>query len=72
MKQKHTRAKKARRLNDWGAYQKAYFSTAVFWRRVHGFFGADEREFDIKHPELAGAVEGMKSRIAQQGIHRKV
>lgn len=76
MKQKITKAKKARRLNNWGEYQKDFFSTPVFWRRVRGFFGGDSKEFDRKHPGLSGAVDGMISRINQQeailGMHRKV
>lgn len=75
MKQKVTKAKKANRLNNWGSYQNSFFSTSVFWRRVKGFFGCDSRDFDEKHPDLSGAVDGMKARIAQRevelGIHRK-
>ncbi len=73
MKQKYTKAKKARRFNNWLAYQKAAFSTSVFWRRVNGFFGADSLEFDRKHPSLDNAVEGYKSRLAlaRQGTNIK-
>ena len=72
MKQKHTKAKKARRLNVWPAYQKWLFGLSVFERRVRGYEGADSRTFNEKHPNLEPAVEGMKQRIAQQGQHRKV
>ena len=72
MERKHTQAKKANRLNFWPAYQNDFFSTSVFWRRVRGIFGSDSRTFDEKHPELSGAVDGMKAKIAQSGIHRKV
>ena len=46
MERKHTQAKKARRLNFWNEYQKVYFSTSVFWRRVRGILGSDNRTFD--------------------------
>ena len=72
MERKHSQAKKARRFNFWPAYQSVFFSTSVFWRRVRGIIGSDNRTFDEKHPELSGAVDGMKARIAQSGIHRKV
>ena len=72
MRQEHTNAKKARRFSLWSAFQNDVYSTPVFWRRVKGFFGADSKEFDKKHPSLSGAVDGMKSRIAAQGNHRKV
>ena len=72
MRQKHTRAKKARRLNLWSAYQNDLFSTSVFWRRVRNIFGSDARTYDEKHPDLDGAVQGMKARMAQNGNHRKV
>ena len=74
MKQKHTRAKKANRINHWASYQSYIYSLSVFWRRVRGITGSDSRTFDIKHPSLDGAVEGMKARIAQAtaGMHRKV
>ncbi len=72
MKQKYTQAKKARRINFWGCYQKAWASTSVFMRRVQGFFGADSKEYDAKHPSLAPAVEGYKQRLAQQGHHNRV
>ena len=69
MKQKHTQAKKARRLNLWPAYQKAWASTSVFLRRVQGFFGADCAAYDRKHPDLEPAVEGYKSRLAAQKLN---
>lgn len=74
MKQKHTQAKKARRFNNWLAYQKDIFSTSVFMRRVQGFFGADSAAFSAKHKDLDMAVEGYKARLAlaQQGTHIKV
>lgn len=73
MKQVHTQAKKACRFNNWLAYQKGIFSTSVFMRRVQGFFGADYAAYSAKHPDLDGAVEGYKSRLAlaQQGTHIK-
>ena len=73
MKQKHTKAKKARRFNNWLAYQKDIFSTSVFMRRVQGFFGADSATFSAKHKDLDMAVEGSKARLAlaQQGTHIK-
>jgi len=73
MKQKHTQAKKARRFNNWLAYQKEVFSTSVFVRRVQGFFGADSAAYSAKHPSLDAAVEGYKARLAlaQQGTHIK-
>ena len=50
---------------QWSIHQ-----VSVFWRRVHGIYGADHREFDRKHPDLELAVDGMKQRIAaaQAGI----
>ena len=57
MKQKHTQAKKARRFNNWLAYQKEVFSTSVFVRRVQGFFGADSAAYSAKHPSLDAAVK---------------
>jgi hypothetical protein len=72
MKQKHTQAKKARRVNLWTAYQKWIFGLSVFERRVRGYEGADSRSFSEKHHNLDAAVEGMKQRLAQQGQHRKV
>ena len=72
MRQAVTKAKKARRFNNWLAYQNSFFSTSVFWRRVQGFFGADCHQFDSKHPGLSDAVDGMKARMAQAGNHRKV
>ena len=69
MKQCHTQAKKARRFNNWSAYQKAWASTSVFWRRVQGFYGADSAAYDRKHPDMEHAVEGYKSRIAAQQIN---
>lgn len=73
MKQKHTKAKKARRFNNWAAYQKSLFSTSVFWRSVQGFFGADSETYSAKHPDMDAAVEGYKSSLAlaQQGTHVK-
>lgn len=72
MKQKHTQAKKARRLNIWPAYQQWLFGLSVFERRVRGYEGADSRSYSEKHPDLDNAVEGMKQRIAQQqGHHQK-
>lgn len=58
MKLKHTRARKANRLNYWPAYQK--------W-----FYGADCGTYSLKHRELDNAVEGYKSRLALQsnGVH---
>lgn len=72
MRRKHTEAKKANRLNHWPSYQSYIFSLSVFWRRVRGIIGSDSRTFDIAHPSLSGAVDGMKSRLAAQGNHRKV
>lgn len=69
MKQCYTQAKKARRFNNWGAYQKAWASTSVFMRRVQGFFGADHAAYDRKHPDLEHAVDGYKSRLAAQQIN---
>lgn len=73
MKQKYTQAKKARRLNNWLAYQKVRFSTSVFMRRVQGFFAADSRAFSEKHKRLDSAVEGYKAQLAlaQRGTHIK-
>ena len=74
MKQKHTQEKKARRFNNWLAYQKEFFSTSVLIRRMQGFFGADADTFSAKHKDLDAAVEGYKSRlaVAQQGYHNRV
>lgn len=74
MKQRYTQAKKARRFNNWLAYQKGIFSESVFMRRVQGFFGADCAAYSAKHPDLDGAVEGYKARLAlaQQGHHNRV
>lgn len=69
MKQKHTKAKKARRFNLWQAYQNAVHSTSVFWRRVQGFYGADSAAYNRKHPDLEPAVEGYKSRPAAQKLN---
>lgn len=74
MKQNYTQAKKARRLNDYGAYQKRFFGTSVFMRRVQGILGADAAAFSVKHASLDMAVEGYKARLAldQQGHHNRV
>lgn len=74
MKQRYTRAKKARRFNNWLAYQKWIFSESVFMRRVQGFFGADYMAYSAKHPDLDGDVEGYKARLAlaKQGTHNRV
>ena len=45
--------------------QKTLHQVPVFWRRVEGFYGADHRSFDAKHPDLELAVEGYKQRLAQ-------
>ena len=63
MKQKHTKARKARRFNLWYAYQKVWYSTSVFTRRLEGFYGADSADYDRKHPDMEMAVEGYKSRM---------
>lgn len=74
MKQKITRARKARRLNCWEAYQKWYYTLSVFERRVRGFLGADHAVYSQKYRELDNAVEGYKQRLALQsnGIHSQV
>lgn len=38
---------------------------SVFWRRTRDIVGPDAREFSAKHPNLDGAVDGFKSRMAQ-------
>lgn len=65
MKQKVTKAKKARRFNLHSCYQDGVTSMSVFERRVQGIYGHDSRSFDQKHPDLEGAVDGMRQRIAQ-------
>ena len=74
MKLKFTQAKKARRFNNWQAYQKEIFSTSVLMRRVQGFLSADSASYSAKHPGLDMAVEGYKARLAlaQQGHHNRV
>ena len=73
MKQKYTQEKKARRFNNWLAYQKEIFSTSVFMRRVQGFLSADSAAYSAKHPGLDMAVEGYRARLAlaQQGTNIK-
>ena len=39
MKQKHTQAKKARRFNDWAAYQFKSGDAFAKWKRLFGFPG---------------------------------
>lgn len=65
MKQKVTKAKKARRVNLHSCYQGGVTSMSVFERRVRGIYGHDSRSFDQKHPSLENAVDGMRQRIAQ-------
>lgn len=64
MKQKITKARKANRffpkLSGGGVY-----AMSIFARRVEGYFGADHKAFDRRHPDLAPAVEGYKARLAQ-------
>ena len=71
MKLKHTRARKANRLNYWPAYQKWFYGLSVFMRRVQGYYGADCGTYSLKHRELDNAVEGYKSRLSLQsnGVH---
>ena len=38
------------------------YSVSVFWRRVNGIYGADNKEFSRKHPDLDAAVEGYEAR----------
>lgn len=79
MKLKHTQARKARRLNNWSAYQhRGLFATPVFERRVLDFFGADHRSFSAKHKRLDAAVEGYKSiqqarkqQVSRESIRRE-
>lgn len=65
MKQKVTKAKKARRFNLHSCYQGGVTSLSVFDRRVRGIYGFDYLQHDVKHPSLENAVEGMRKRIAQ-------
>ena len=45
--------------------QQTIHQVPVFWRRVWGYYGADHRAFDAKHPDLELAVDGYKQRLAQ-------
>lgn len=65
MKYKVTKAKKARRVNLHSCYQGGVTSMSVFERRVRGIYGHDSRSFDLKHPDVEFAAEGMRQRIAQ-------
>ena len=62
MKLKHTQARKARRFNPRFYQKSGIYSMSVFWRRVHGYYGADARTYDSTHPGLEAAVSGMRSR----------
>ena len=65
MKQKFTKAKKARRVNLHSCYQRGVTTMSVFERRVRGIYGFDHLQYDVKHPSLENGVEGMRQRIAQ-------
>ena len=52
MKQKHTKARKARRKNNAKPYWKFNYNASVLERHKVGAFGADCREFAAKHPTL--------------------
>lgn len=60
MKKKHTQARKARRLF---IKPTAFAYTAPVWlRRFHNMYGADSKAFDVKHPMVEHAVEGLRAR----------
>ena len=59
MKLKHTQAKKANRLF---IRISRYWNDPVWLRRLRGQYGADNREFDVKHPEVERAVNGLRAR----------
>lgn len=60
MRLKHTQARKSRRLF---IKPTAFAYTAPVWlRRLHEIIGADYKAFDVKHPEVARAVEGIRAR----------
>lgn len=60
MKQKFTKARKANRLNLHHIYQGGLYSMSVLERRVQGFYGADSRAYDLIHPDIEGAAEGIR------------
>ncbi len=64
MKQKFTKQRKARRGPNITAYY--LYSLSVFWRRVRGIYGMDNRDFSVKHPRLEDAVQGYLSRVKAQ------
>lgn len=72
MKQKVTQAKKARRLNLRYCYQGGTTSMSVFERRVRGIYGYDHLQYDVKHPSLEDAVDGMRQRISQAQLAAKL
>ena len=59
MKQKHTRARKARVRNF---RQGGIHEMPVLFRRLRGIYGADARAFDAKHPRLSEVIAGLQSR----------
>lgn len=60
-------AKRHHRKNSLPILAKFPYTIPVFYRRIHGIYGADHASFSLKHPDLDQAVEGYKSRLALQG-----
>lgn len=67
MKQKHTKAKKARRSITPPHF--SVYQMSVFARRIRNIYGADCREYSRRHPDLDMAVEGYKQRLAALPMH---
>ena len=70
MKLKHTQARKARTFNPRFYQNNGLYSMSVFLRRIHSFYGADARTYDLAHPTLEDAVSGFRSRVSQGKAHR--
>lgn len=65
MKRKYTESKKANRAVE---RRENLFTTPVWLRRFWGYYGADRKHFDEKHPMLQDYVDGLKSRMQKRAI----